>query len=144
MCYFIHAVTPATLQPDFIQQYLDLYDIELLDMTDVVIDRLPELNYYGILRGCSCDFVSQNPMKNNAKEIHDLIGHLAAQGDLLLSIVLDEGQFKDIGTDIQHAINRYLRLEMTLAEFRLQFPPSKPTNISYVIRQEPNTSSELD
>lgn len=136
MCYFLHVVTKSQLNSELVEKYLQEYDIYLLDMTSTVRNRQPGVYYTGILRGCSCDFVGEDPSKNSRNEILTLIKSFAAKEDVLISCVLDEGQFEDIGLDLQKAIDIYPKKEMTLTAFCIGFPFANPGNITYVIKKE--------
>lgn len=135
MCYFLHAVTRSQYDPDLAETYYNEHNINLSNTTPFVRNGLPEMHYIGIYRGCSCDFLSEDTTRNSREEIHDLIRRFAQTGDVMLSCVYDEGQFEDIGLDLQKAIDQYPKKELSLEEFCSTFPTPNPPNITYIIKK---------
>ena len=132
MCYFLNAVTDKPIEKSLQENYMEQFAIMIDDITSITKNRQAGMYYYQIHRQCSCDFVYSG---QNAEELQDLFMRMNREGQLLISYILDTGELDDVGTDVQIAVDRYPKRQVTMDEFLDGFPYTDPGNVSFVIQK---------
>ncbi|MGB8955951.1 MAG: hypothetical protein WCC10_11295, partial [Tumebacillaceae bacterium] len=118
MCYYMTLISKTPIEEKMVEQYLREYDIYLSDTTKLVKAPLSGRFYTQILRGCSCDFVSQDPSKNQINILKDLYkSALQKDGEIMLACIYDDNSYGDIGVDLHRAIDLCPTRHLSFAEF---------------------------
>jgi len=132
MCYFMHIVIDHKIPDSIIEKYINM-DIYIRDITKGVEHKHPEKYYYDITNQCSCDFVSSDPKRNQAKEIKELFQALNLYTNITFCTVLDNNKYNNLQLELQDVISSLPKEELDFNTFMDLYPNQLEKDKVYLI-----------
>lgn len=133
MCCFMHIVIDRSIPDSIIGKFIDM-NIYIRDITQGVEHKHPEKYYIDITNQCSCDFVSSDPKRNQAKEIKELFQALHLCTDITFCIILDNNKYTNLQLEISDIISSLPNEELDFNTFMDLYPDQLEKDRAYLIR----------
>jgi hypothetical protein len=89
--------------------------------------------YYDITNQCSCDLVTSDPKRNQAKEIKELFQLLNIDTGIAFCIILDNNKYNNLQLELQDVISSLSGEELDFITFMDLYPSQLDKDKVYLI-----------